>query len=210
MAAAAAYPAQPTVHGPGPPRSLPRPLRPRRPRRHLWRRPPRRPGPDPRPGPGWPRPQLLQPTRVAAPTEPGLPFDLVENPDVPHTAFGWPIVPDALRQLLVGLWEFYGKALPPVTITENGCSVAESSTPDQPRIDFMASHLEALAQAVAEGVDVRGYYTWSILDNFEWEQRFNQRFGLVHVDFESQRRTPRASYAWYRDLIAAHKARHTR
>ncbi|MFF2040872.1 GH1 family beta-glucosidase [Kitasatospora sp. NPDC058170] len=148
------------------------------------------------------------PTRVAAPTDPGLPFDLVDIPDVPRTAFGWPVVPDGLRRLLLGLRDTYGTALPPVTITENGCSVAEETVPDQPRIDYLAGHLDALARAIAEGADVRGYYTWSLIDNFEWaEGLFSQRFGLVHVDFATQRRTPRASYAWYRDLIAAHRER---
>ncbi|MFJ3790997.1 GH1 family beta-glucosidase [Kitasatospora sp. NPDC090091] len=148
------------------------------------------------------------PTRVAAPTDPALPFDLVDIPDVPHTAFGWPVVPDALRKLLLHLKDEYGAALPAVTITENGCSVEESIDPDQPRIDFLAAHLDALAQAVAEGIDVRGYYTWSLLDNFEWAEGYHQRFGLVHVDFETQKRTPKASYAWYRDLIAAHRLHH--
>ncbi|MFD8752920.1 GH1 family beta-glucosidase [Kitasatospora sp. NPDC059577] len=150
------------------------------------------------------------PTRIAAPTDPSLPFDLVDIPDVPHTAFGWPVVPDGLRRLLVGLQELYGIALPPITITENGCSVDESAAPDQLRIDYLATHLDALATAIAEGVDVRGYYTWSLLDNFEWAEGYEQRFGLVHVDFETQVRTPKASYAWYRDLIAAHQARHRR
>ncbi|MGW1177338.1 GH1 family beta-glucosidase [Kitasatospora sp. NPDC002543] len=150
---------------------------------------------------------FYNPTRVAAPTEPGLPFDLVDIPDVPHTAFGWPVVPDALTRLLLDLRDTYGKALPPVTITENGCSVEDSTVPDQPRIDFMSAHLDALARAAAEGIDVRGYYTWSLLDNFEWaEGLFSQRFGLVHVDFATQQRTPRASYTWYRDLIATHRA----
>ncbi|MFJ3221545.1 GH1 family beta-glucosidase [Kitasatospora sp. NPDC086801] len=151
---------------------------------------------------------FYNPTRIAAPTDPGLPFDFVDIPDVPHTAFGWPVVPDALRQLLLSLRDTYGKSLPPITITENGCSVTESTTPDQPRIDFMSAHLDALAAAIAEGIDIRGYYTWSLLDNFEWaEGLFSQRFGLVHVDFETQRRTPKASYAWYRDLIAAQRVR---
>lgn len=151
------------------------------------------------------------PTRIAAPTEPGgLPFVEAEIEGVPRTAFGWPVVPDGLRELLVGLRDRYGAALPPITITENGCSVADEPGPDgtvhdQPRIDFLAGHLDALAAAVAEGVDVRGYFTWSLLDNFEWAEGYQQRFGLVHVDFETQVRTPKASYAWYRDLIASHQ-----
>ena len=150
------------------------------------------------------------PTRIAAPTDPGLPFTEAPIDGVPRTAFDWPVVPDGLRELLVGLRDRYGAALPPVTITENGCSVADEpaadgTVQDQPRIDYLTGHLDALAAAVAEGVDVRGYYTWSLLDNFEWAQGFSQRFGLVHVDFDTQRRTPKASYAWYRDLIATHR-----
>ncbi|GAB2718325.1 GH1 family beta-glucosidase [Kitasatospora kifunensis] len=156
------------------------------------------------------------PTRIAAPTEPGgLPFAEAAIEGVPRTAFGWPVVPDGLRELLVGLRDRYGDALPPITITENGCSVADEPGPggtvlDQPRIDYLAGHLDALAAAVAEGVDVRGYFTWSLLDNFEWAEGYEQRFGLVHVDFTTQRRTPKASYAWYRDLIGAHRVRHAR
>ncbi|MFE2724179.1 GH1 family beta-glucosidase [Kitasatospora sp. NPDC059327] len=146
------------------------------------------------------------PTRIAAPTDPGLPFSEAPIEGVPRTAFDWPVVPDGLRGLLVGLRDRYGAALPPVTITENGCSTAEDLD-DTFRVDYLAGHLDALATAVAQGVDVRGYFTWSLLDNFEWAEGYHQRFGLVHVDFGTQRRTPRASYAWYRDLIAAHRAR---
>jgi beta-glucosidase len=158
---------------------------------------------------------FYNPTRIAAPTSPELPFTEAEIGGVPRTAFGWPVVPDALRELLVSLRERYGDALPPITITENGCSVADQvaedgTVDDRFRIDFMAGHLDALAAAVAEGVDVRGYFTWSLIDNFEWAEGMTQRFGLVHVDFETQRRTPKVSFAWYRDLIAAHRAFHER
>ncbi|MEE1828539.1 GH1 family beta-glucosidase [Streptomyces sp. BE20] len=152
------------------------------------------------------------PTRIAAPTDPGLPFAEAEIEGVPRTAFGWPVVPDGLRELLVGLRQRYGAALPPITVTENGCSVTDEpgldgAIHDRSRIDFVSGHLDALAAAVTQGVDVRGYYAWSLIDNFEWAQGFEQRFGLVYVDFETQRRTPKASYGWYRDLIAAHRAR---
>jgi len=148
------------------------------------------------------------PTRIAAPTDPGLPFAEAPIDGVERTHFGWPVVPDGLRELLVGLKTRYGAALPPITITENGCSVddrvdAEGRVADPARIRYLDAHIRAVAAAVAEGVDVRGYLTWSLLDNFEWAEGFSQRFGLVHVDFQTQRRTPKASYAWYRDLIAA-------
>ncbi|MFF1909982.1 GH1 family beta-glucosidase [Kitasatospora sp. NPDC058218] len=149
------------------------------------------------------------PTRIAAPTDPGLPFAEAPIEGVPRTAFDWPVVPDGLRELLTGLRDRYGTALPPVTITENGCSTT-ATLDDQPRIDYLAGHLDALAEAVVQGVDVRGYFTWSLMDNLEWAEGFHQRFGLVHVDFETQKRTPKASYAWYRDVIAAQRKRSAR
>jgi len=76
---------------------------------------------------------------------------------------------------------------------------------DQPRIDYLDSHLRAVAAAIDEGVDVRGYYCWSLLDNFEWTEGYTQRFGLVHVDYESQRRTPKRSFDWYADTIRANR-----
>ncbi|MFI6812736.1 GH1 family beta-glucosidase [Nonomuraea sp. NPDC050328] len=144
------------------------------------------------------------PTLIAAPAEPGfLPFEERPIEGVPRTAFGWPVVPDGLRELLTGLKARYPN-LPPVYITENGCSTAEGLD-DQERITFLDGHLAAVARAVEEGVDVRGYYTWTLMDNFEWAQGYHQRFGLVHVDHETQVRTPRASFAWYRDYIAARR-----
>ena len=125
-----------------------------------------------------------------------------------RTAFDWPVVPDGLREQLVLLKQRYGDALPPVYITESGCAyddeVVDGACEDPERIAYLDAHLRAVAAAVAEGVDVRGYYTWSLLDNFEWAEGYTKRFGLVHVDYPTQRRTPKASYAWYRDVIAAH------
>ncbi|MFC8716957.1 GH1 family beta-glucosidase [Kitasatospora sp. NPDC057198] len=146
------------------------------------------------------------PTRIAAPTEPGLPFAEAPIEGVPRTHFGWPVVPEGLHELLLTLRERYGAALPPITVTENGCSTGDG-VDDAFRIDYLAGHLDALARASADGIDVRGYYTWSLLDNFEWAEGYSQRFGLVHVDFATQRRTPKCSFAWYRDLIAAHRTK---
>ncbi|WP_327589279.1 GH1 family beta-glucosidase [Nonomuraea sp. NBC_00507] len=142
------------------------------------------------------------PTRIAAPTSEGLPFTDAGITGYPTTAFGWPIVPDGLRELLTGLKTRYGAALPPILITENGCSNDDTSTlDDAARIAFLEGHIAAMRQAMAEGVDVRGYFVWSLLDNFEWAEGYHQRFGLVHVDFGTQRRTPKASYAWLRDFL---------
>jgi beta-glucosidase len=148
------------------------------------------------------------PTRLtAAPPESPLPFDIVEFDHVKTTDFDWPVIPSGLTQTLVELTEDYGDALPPLWVTENGCSytvppAADGTIPDQDRIDYLAAHVEALDAAIAQGADVRGYLVWSLLDNFEWAEGYHQRFGLVHVDSETQDRTPKASFDWYRKLIA--------
>jgi beta-glucosidase len=162
------------------------------------------------------------PARVADPSSPippspgvaleNAPFKVVEVEGYPRTAFGWPVVPDGLRELLVGLKTAYGEKLPPIYITENGCAYddavgVDGKVHDDDRIAYLDAHLRAVAQAVDEGVDVAGYYTWSLLDNFEWAEGYTKRFGLVHVDYDTQRRTPKDSFAWYRDVIAAHAAR---
>ncbi|WUH99195.1 GH1 family beta-glucosidase [Spirillospora sp. NBC_00431] len=147
-----------------------------------------------------------QPTRLKNPVEGPLPFDITEISEYPMTGMGWPIVPDAFLSLLRSLHARY--PLPPLYITENGCSFADEIGPDgvvddSSRIEFLDSHIQAMRTAIDEGVDIRGYYTWSLLDNFEWSEGFHPRFGLVHVDYETQKRTPKRSFAWYRDLIAA-------
>ncbi|WP_113700394.1 GH1 family beta-glucosidase [Nonomuraea lactucae] len=147
------------------------------------------------------------PTRIAAPAPGGLPFTDAGITGYPATAFGWPVVPDGLRELLTGLRDRYGEALPPIYVTENGCSHEDELTPegvdDQERIAYLREHVDALQRARGQGVDVRGYFVWSLLDNFEWAEGYHQRFGLVHVDFATQRRTPKASYHWYREFLAA-------
>jgi beta-glucosidase len=159
------------------------------------------------------------PTRVADPgsslagggrmTIPGVPFKTVPVEGYERTAFGWPVVPQGLTELLLAMQERYGDRLPPVYVTENGCAYddevdADGRVEDPQRIDYLDGHLRAVGEAVDRGVDVRGYYTWSLLDNFEWAEGYTKRFGLVHVDFATQKRTPKASFAWYRELIAAH------
>jgi beta-glucosidase len=150
------------------------------------------------------------PTRLSALPGSPLPFQLEPIPGYPVTAFGWPVIPAGLTELLTLLRERYGDALPPVYITENGCSVvdavgADGAVDDQPRIRYLDSHIRAVHEAMTGGVDVRGYFTWTLMDNFEWTEGYHQRFGLVHVDFTTQRRTPKASFSWYRDLITAQR-----
>jgi beta-glucosidase len=156
-----------------------------------------------------------QPNRLSHVPDSPLPFDILPAEGFPVTGMGWPIVPDGLRSLLVSLRDSYGPALPPIYITENGCSFDDTVGPDggvddRQRIAFLDAHLAAVQAAIAEGVDVRGYFVWSLLDNFEWAEGYHPRFGLVHVDYATQRRTPKASYAWYRDLIAGRSSRESR
>ncbi|MCY1138247.1 GH1 family beta-glucosidase [Actinoplanes sp. Pm04-4] len=146
------------------------------------------------------------PTQVGAPAEGSpLPFDPQQIEGYPTTAFGWPVVPSGLTDLLTGLRETYGDALPPIHITENGCSTA-AGVQDQFRIDYLDAHLRAVHDAITAGVDVRGYFVWSLLDNFEWAEGYSQRFGLVEVDFETLSRTPRESYRWLRSALEAQAA----
>ncbi|WP_409467477.1 GH1 family beta-glucosidase [Streptomyces sp. HC307] len=131
--------------------------------------------------------------------------------DVRHTTMGWPVVPHTFTDLLVDLTERY-PALPPILITENGSAEADTTDADgrvrdTDRIDYLHGHLDALAAALRAGVDVRGYYVWSLLDNFEWARGYGQRFGIVRVDYATQARTPKDSYHWYQRLIAAHRTR---
>ena len=138
----------------------------------------------------------------------GLPFEPMQIPDVPTTDFGWAIVPDGLREMLVSLRRRYDDALPPLYVTESGCSFHDvvgddGRVADQGRIDYHDAHLRAVADAIAAGVDVRGYFAWSLLDNFEWAEGYAERFGLVHVDYDTLARTPKDSFDWFRRLLAA-------
>ncbi|PGH47704.1 GH1 family beta-glucosidase [Streptomyces sp. Ru87] len=132
--------------------------------------------------------------------------------DVRHTTMGWPVVPGALTDLLTGLSRDY-PGLPPIFITENGSSEADEvsadgAVHDEERVAYLHDHLHTLADTIAAGVDVRGYFVWSLLDNFEWAFGYDRRFGVVRVDYDTLERTPKDSYHWYRKLIAEHRAAH--
>ena len=106
----------------------------------------------------------------------------------------------------------HGQARLPLYITENGAAFHDYADPegqvrDQDRIDYLTGHLGTALAAIADGVDLRGYFTWSLLDNFEWAEGYGRRFGLVYVDFPSQARIPKASAHWYRELIAGQPGR---
>jgi beta-glucosidase len=123
------------------------------------------------------------------------------------TDMGWEIYPQGLTELLVKLKGEY--ELPPIYITENGMAnadvVGDGGVDDPGRIDFVARHLAALQDAMTQGVDVRGYFLWSLLDNFEWNSGYSKRFGIVYVDYANQQRIPKASALWYRDFIAGQR-----
>jgi beta-glucosidase len=120
---------------------------------------------------------------------------------------GWEIVPEVLTQHLVRLTRDYMP--PPMLITENGMAnadvVIDGKIVDTPRVAYLQGHLAAVERAIALGADVRGYFYWSLLDNFEWDSGYAKRFGLFRVDYETQARTPKASAHWYREFIAKHK-----
>ncbi len=127
--------------------------------------------------------------------------------NLPRTAMGWEINPDGLRHLLVRLGREYPN-LPPLYITENGSAwddvvASDGHVHDAQRVDFLERHLEAVAQAIDEGADVRGYFAWSLMDNFEWAWGYEKRFGIVYVDYETQERIIKDSGHTFAALAAA-------
>ena len=149
------------------------------------------------------------PTLVSAPSEGNpLPFELKQFPSEDVTDMGWPVVPDGLREVLVQQHERYGDALPPVMVTENGVAYPDTlEDGDSPRVDdprrvqYLREHIAAVGRAADEGVDVRGYFVWSFLDNFEWAEGYRPRFGLVYTDYATQRRIPKTSYTWFQSFL---------
>jgi beta-glucosidase len=123
----------------------------------------------------------------------------------PVTGMGWPIDPGGLHEMLVRITRDYGSI--PLYVTENGAAfedeVSGGRVHDPERIGYLRAHLEAAHRALADGADLRGYFAWSLLDNFEWAFGYGKRFGLIRVDYRTQRRTPKDSAFWYRDVIAA-------
>jgi len=123
------------------------------------------------------------------------------------TDMGWEVFPDGLTELLLRLHREY--PMPPICITENGAAYRDEldagRVHDAARTDYIRRHIEATQRAMAQGVDVRGFFVWSLLDNFEWSWGYSKRFGIVHVDYATQRRTPKDSALWYRDFIAARR-----
>jgi beta-glucosidase len=123
---------------------------------------------------------------------------------LPRTHMGWEVQPEGLTRLLRRL-DDYG--VPPIYVTENGAAYADRVGPDgavhdPDRVAYIDSHLRAVHDAIAAGVDVRGFFQWSLLDNFEWAYGYDKRFGIVHVDYTTQRRTPKSSARFYAEVAA--------
>jgi beta-glucosidase len=138
----------------------------------------------------------------------GLPW-VPGSSGLPLTDMGWEIHAPSLTTLLQRLAQDY--PVPPLTITENGGAfpdpLSDGVVHDTDRTDYLATHIEAVAEAMRQGVPVNGYFVWSLFDNFEWASGYAKRFGIVHVDYATQRRTPKASAHWYRRLIQQQQAR---
>lgn len=133
----------------------------------------------------------------------GKPEIVKQNEDFPHTAMNWPITPECLYWGPKLLQERYGL---PIYITENGLSCrdiisADGKVHDPGRIEFLHRYLGELERAIMDGVDVGGYFQWSLLDNFEWCHGYKERFGLIYVDYQSQKRIWKDSAYWYREKI---------
>lgn len=167
------------------------------------------PAPDGGPAAGANRPQGVREDAAGAPVRTLLPPTPVpegvhhRSRGLPTTAMGWEVQPEGLTRLLLRLQQDYtGPRGVALYVTENGAAYedvpdADGFVDDQDRLAFIDAHLRAVRAAVDAGADVRGYFAWSLMDNFEWAHGYSKRFGLVRVDYETQRRTVKASGRWY-------------
>ena len=146
-------------------------------------------------------------TRSRVRRDPDHPFEVgtvPPEPGVPVTEMGWEIAPAAFRQLLIEAKERYAGDLP-IYVLENGAAFpdvidADGRIRDEQRIGYLRGYLGAVLDAIAAGVPVRGYFAWSLLDNFEWAFGYSRRFGLVHVDFATLERRLKDSFHFYAEL----------
>ncbi|MDO9170852.1 MAG: GH1 family beta-glucosidase [bacterium] len=152
-------------------------------------------------------------TRAVVRHDDGVPFlraVSVPQPDVEHTDLSWEVHPASLTLMLLWIRERYGSI--PLYITENGAAFPDPDTSpregldDRRRVAYFRGHLRALREAIAHGADVRGYFAWSLLDNFEWACGYAKRFGIIHVDFATQKRTPKASARYYAEVVRTNGA----
>ncbi len=149
------------------------------------------------------------PTYIKADATARLGFNYgARPPALPTTPIGWAVDPNAFRDTLLTVVRSYDL---PVYVLENGMGGhdkpdAAGTVIDDDRIAYLHAHIAALNEAVAAGADIRGYFVWSLLDNFEWDSGYGVRFGLTYVDYATQKRIPKSSFHWYRDLIKAVRA----
>ncbi|MEU0267818.1 family 1 glycosylhydrolase [Nocardioides sp. NPDC006303] len=160
---------------------------------------------------------FFAPQRIGASAEgDDIPFRMVPLVGYPATDTGWGVVPTALREWLIITRSRYRAAMPPIVVTECGAAydapMVDGEVDDQARIDYLEAHLEAVSAAIERGVDVRGFYAYTLLDRDGWEAPFTGKdwedgvggkYGLVHVDAAGVR-TPKRSFGWYADMVAAH------
>src|SRR5712692_2596120 len=131
----------------------------------------------------------------------------IRNPRAVYTETQWEVFPQGLTEILLWAQERYGKL--PLYVTENGAAFYDPPTSpngrvDDPlRVEYLRAHIAAVSEAIKRGVDIRGYFVWSLLDNFEWALGYSKRFGIVHVDFQTQKRTLKRSAHFYKDVIRA-------
>jgi beta-glucosidase len=133
------------------------------------------------------------------------PIELMSN----LTAMGWVVTPEGLGNLVKRVHRDWPE-IPYIVITENGSAYddvkVDGEVDDQKRTAYLQAHLQSLQSAVNDGAPVRGYFAWSLLDNFEWAEGYAKRFGLVYVDYKTQERTPKSSFKKYKEIIAANNA----
>jgi beta-glucosidase len=128
----------------------------------------------------------------------------MRNPKAGEFSPMWEIYPPGIGELIERIWNDYRP--PMILVTENGVPVhdapdADGAVRDPERISYLSRHLRVLRASLQKGIPVKGYFVWSILDNFEWKLGYAMRFGLVHVDFATLRRTPKSSFGWFADVI---------
>jgi len=129
----------------------------------------------------------------------------VHQPDSVHTEIGWEVYPPALTRILLWVRERYGDI--PLYITENGAAfndppeAIDGVVDDPARVEYLRGHLQAARDAMRQGVDLRGYFVWSLLDNYEWSHGYSTRFGIVHVNYETQERTIKSSGKFYASVV---------
>lgn len=139
------------------------------------------------------------------PDNPGSTRAIYPVPGSAHTAMGWEVFPQGLSDLLLRLHRDYAPAA--LYITENGAAYNDEwdggdRVSDPERREYLVAHIEAVAHAIDQGAPVHGYFVWSFMDNFEWGEGYSKRFGVVYIDYPTQRRIVKDSGHWYRELLA--------